>query len=207
MIFTLSYAVLFLAVLGLIPSPFLTLTILTGLHLLLWTLLCGGPSAIFEIIEARTQPKLPLQPPHPARRPLVVVIGSATGLGKDVVALAKKKKYVVQEGDVLFPEPARHCDLTSVESISKFARHIVAPIDVLVLVAGVCDAKGVPVQDVVMGKFFRSDMLTGRIQKARDCCKEDRFHHEWILRERHGWHGLLSKHLECYTGNEELFPI
>ena len=137
------------AIFGLIwlfsPHPYLTLIVICSIHLLLWTLLCGGVSAMYEIIEARTQPELPLIPPHPARRPTVVVIGSAVGLGKEVVRLLHKKKYSIMEGDVLF-DGVRHCNLASVGSVKAFADRIRYPvIDVLVLVAGVCDATGVPV--------------------------------------------------------------
>jgi NAD(P)-dependent dehydrogenase (short-subunit alcohol dehydrogenase family) len=123
---------------------FSLLTLLTLTTLLLWVFLCGGPSAMYEVLEARTQPRIPLVPPHPARRPVVVVIGSATGLGQQVAALCRRKKYIVQEGDVQF-SGAKHCDLTSIPSIQKFVATIITTIDVLVLSAGICDATGVPI--------------------------------------------------------------
>jgi short-subunit dehydrogenase len=145
--FITSWALIYLFIWWAVPEKSIPILLsLTIFHILIWTILCGGLSAVKEIIEARTQPNLPLIPPHPARKPVVVVIGSAKGLGKNVVELAKRKKYIVQEGDVLFNDE-RYCDLTSVNSIKKFANSIIGNIDVLVLVAGVCDGTFVPVQN------------------------------------------------------------
>ena len=148
--YTISWLSIILLILLFAPNPYQSVLVLISLHLFLWTVLCGGLNAMYEIVEAKIHPKLPMQPPILKRNPSLVVIGSAMGLGKEVVAMAKRKKYSVQEGDVLFQDNKRHVDLTSIQSIKNFCDQCpFKTIDVLVCVAGVCDATGVPVKDSI----------------------------------------------------------
>jgi hypothetical protein len=147
--YSLMWTIIVVLIFLCVANPYLPLAIILFTHLFLWTMLCGGVNAMLEIVEAKTQPELPIQAPHPVRRPSLVVIGSALGLGHQVVDLAKRKRYSVQEGDVMYnANDNRHIDLTSITSIKEFcARCPFTAIDVLVCVAGVCDASGVPVQN------------------------------------------------------------